>query len=138
MIADLPIYRRDEKMGEFMVVFDKQTIEQIVQKFFKRKKTGNVNEMHETPLEGVYMYESFITDKERGIVPPKGFKKVPDGSWFGSYKVDNDEVWNEFIKTGEFKGFSVEGMFDLQPVKMNKISVVSDLHDFIDSFFVNK
>ena len=54
------------------------------------------------------------------------------------FKIDNDEVWNEFIKTGEFKGFSVEGMFDLQPVKMNKISVVSDLHDFIDSFFVNK
>lgn len=139
MIADLPIYRRDEKMGEYMVVFDKTTIEQIAQKFAKRKKNSNVNEMHATPLDGVYMYESFITDVERGIVAPKGFKKVPDGSWFGSYKVDNDDVWNNFIKTGDFKGFSVEGFFDLQPIKMQKISYLQDINNHIDKLFsVNK
>ena len=41
---------------------------------------------------------------------PKGFEDLPDGSWFGSYKVDNEAVWND-IKAGTFKGFSVEGMF---------------------------
>ena len=132
MIADLPIYRNDPKMGEFMVVFDAPTIEQIVQKFFKRDMSRNVNEMHDTPIEGVYMYESFITDKSRGILAPKGFKDVPDGSWFGSYKVDNDDVWEDFIKTGEFKGFSVEGMFDLQPMKMRATNHLEDFKKWLD------
>ena len=131
MIADLPIYRNTPEMGEFMVKFDAQTIEQIVQKFFKGKKTGNVNEMHDDPLDGIYMYESFITDKSRGISAPKGFKDIADGSWFGSYKVDNQEVWDNFIKTGEFKGFSVEGLFDLTPVKMKKENHLEEFGKFL-------
>ena len=31
--------------------------------------------------------------------------------WYGIYKVDNRPVWNEFIKTGKVKGFSIEGYF---------------------------
>ena len=29
----------------------------------------------------------------------------------GAVKVDNDEVWNEYVKTGKVKGFSIEGYF---------------------------
>ena len=29
----------------------------------------------------------------------------------GSVKVDNDEVWNDYVKTGKVKGFSIEGYF---------------------------
>jgi hypothetical protein len=60
------------------------------------------------------MFESFIVDNQRGIKAPKGFEDVPEGSWFGSYKVENDLVWS-MVKEGKFQGFSVEGMFDLQP-----------------------
>jgi len=117
MLADLPIYRRSEKMGEFYVVFDKFQIEKIVQRFMKNGFTDNVNKMHDAKqtVDGVYMYESFIVDSQRGVRPPVGFEDAPEGSWFGSYKVDNEDVWNNFIKTGEFKGFSVEGVFDLVP-----------------------
>jgi hypothetical protein len=135
MVADTPIYRKSEKMGEFMVVFDKSTIEKIVQKFFKNKNTSNVNEMHETSIEDVFMFESFITDKQRGILAPKGFKNIPDGSWFGSYKVDNEEVWNEFIKTGQFKGFSVEGVFGLEPMKMATHVESNKFSDWLDATF---
>jgi hypothetical protein len=117
MLADLPIYRRSEKMGEFYVVFDKFQIEKIVQRFMKNGFTDNVNKMHDAKqtVDGVYMYESFIVDYQRGIRPPVGFEDAPEGSWFGSYKVDNEDVWNNFIKTGELKAFSVEGVFDLVP-----------------------
>ena len=60
-------------------------------------------------VDGVYMFESFIINSQR-MPAPEGFEDLPDGSWFGSYKVDNEAVWNE-IKAGTFKGFSVEGMF---------------------------
>lgn len=132
MIADLPIYRRNEKMGEFYVVFDKIQIEKIVQRFMKKGYHDNVNKMHDGSqvVDGVFMYESFITDSQRGILAPKNFNNIPDGSWFGSYKVENDEIWNEFIKTGEFKGFSVEGLFDMIP---ERTALESEIIDIIKS-----
>jgi hypothetical protein len=116
MVADLPIYRRDEQNGEYYVTFDSDTIVKIAQKYFKQKFTSNVNLMHDpaAQVQGVYMFESFIVDSKRGINTPKGFDTLPDGSWFGSFKVDNQEIWDTFIKTGQFKGFSVEGVFRME------------------------
>lgn len=110
MIADLPIYRKDESMGEYYVVFDKETIEKIVMKFFRKGYNSNVNIMHDNKkvVEGVYVFESMFIDHSRGIYPPKGFEDLTDGSWFVSMKVDNKSVWDNIDL---FNGFSVEGIF---------------------------
>ncbi len=110
LIADLPIYRWDEQNGDHYVVFRKPTIEKIVNKFMKQGLNAEINIMHESPTSDVYIFESLLIDKERGINAPDGFQDAPDGSWFVSMRVDNDEVWSE-IKKGTYKGFSVEGMF---------------------------
>ena len=109
MIADLPIYRRDEE-GEYYVMFTKDQIKKIVQRFFKKGYQAKVNIEHGKPAEGVYMFESYIIDRERGVNPPKGFEDVANGSWFGSFKVENEGLWQK-VKDGTFKGFSVEGLF---------------------------
>lgn len=111
MIADQLIYRKDEN-GEYNVFFSKQTIEDIAVKFLKKDYHKNLNLFHDPALsvDGVTIFESFISDSERGIQPMKGFEDCPDGTWFISAKVENDDVWNK-IKTGEVKGFSVEGIF---------------------------
>lgn len=118
MVADLPIYRNDSQYGEHYVMFTKETIEKIVYKFAKQSDNKAVNKMHQESLtaDGVFLFESFIIDKERGILTPKGHEELPDGSWFGSMKVDNDEIWNEFINSGVYRGFSVEGYFKPQPL----------------------
>lgn len=110
MIPDAPIYRNDSH-GEYMVEFSADSIYNIVKKFFKNQNTSNVNRMHQATdkVGDVYMIESFLIDRSR-MAPPVGFEELPDGSWFGSYKVDNTDVWNQ-IKEGKFKGFSIEGMF---------------------------
>jgi len=36
---------------------------------------------------------------------------MPKGTWMVSVKVNNEEVWEEFVKTGRVKGFSIEGYF---------------------------
>ena len=36
---------------------------------------------------------------------------LPLGTWVGSVKVNNDEIWNEFVKTGVVKGFQYRGLF---------------------------
>jgi len=109
MIADLPIYRRDAD-EEYYVTFSAAEIKKIVQRFFKKGYQSKVNVEHSTPVDGVFMFESYIIDREKGIMPPKGFEEVSNGSWFGSFKVENEKIWEE-VKAGTFKGFSVEGLF---------------------------
>ena len=36
---------------------------------------------------------------------------LPKGTWFGLFKIDNDDFWNDYIKQGKVKGVSVEGYF---------------------------
>ena len=132
MIPDLPIYRRDER-GEYYAIFKKETIKALVQKLFKENKHNNFNEQHNAfkILDGVYIYQSFITDAELGISAPSGFENVADGTWFIAAKVENDEAWAKVKKEGLLKGFSVEGVFDLEPYKfkkMNKINLESVIH----------
>ena len=132
MIPDLPIYRRDER-GEYYAIFKKETIKALVQKLFKENKHNNFNEEHNAfkILDGVYIYQSFITDAELGISAPSGFENVADGTWFIAAKVENDEAWAKVKKEGLLKGFSVEGVFDLEPYKfkkMNKINLESVIH----------
>lgn len=111
MVANMPIYRRDNQRGEYFVMFKADTIRKIVEKYFRNKFTSNVNMNHANVTDGVYVIESMLIDKSRGIVTPKGHDELPDGSWFVSMKVDNNDVWNNFIKTGTLTGFSVEGTF---------------------------
>ena len=66
-----------------------------------------------------------------GVNAPKGFENLPDGTWFGFVKVENDKIWNEYVKTGKLKGFSVEGNFS-EKVNFsteNNNTIMSDLKE---------
>lgn len=116
MIADMLIYRNRNGF-EYYTVFDKTTILSIVQKFFKKGFIHNFNIQHDPNQQksGITVFESFIVDRERGVMPMKGFEDVTDGSWFLTAKVEDDDTW-EKVKNGEVKGFSVEGIFNQLPV----------------------
>lgn len=113
MVADTLIYRRDQT-GEYNVFFSASTIKEIALKFAKKGYAKNLNMFHDPnlPADGVTIFNSFVSDKSIGIMPMAGFEDLPDGSWFISAKVENDEIWNK-IKAGEVKGFSVEGNFSV-------------------------
>jgi hypothetical protein len=123
MIADMPLYRKDDKLGEYLVVFDKAAIQCIVEKFSAKGYLKNFNLFHDQQqqVSDVTIFNSFISDKELGIPPMTGFEDVADGSWFISAKVNNGEVWKK-VKEGMIKGFSVEGLFTYVPVKRIKMS----------------
>ena len=127
MVADMPIYRRDAVRGEYYVVFDKDSIFKIAKKWARSNKYDSVNAHHKTPIEeGVSLFESYIVDRERGVMPPKGYEDVANGSWFVSYLIDNDDVWAK-VKAGEFKGFSVEGVFDFVSEVDEEMKVIEEL-----------
>jgi hypothetical protein len=127
MLADTPIYRNDGN-GEYYVVFSKDTIKKIAQKYFKKGYQNNVNLMHDSGqvMDGVTMFESWIVDEKRGVKPMKGFEDVNDGSWFGSFKVENDDVWN-MVKDGKIKGFSVEGIFNYSKPMTKEEKMMEDI-----------
>lgn len=124
MIADLPLYRKDDQLGEYYVIFDKQAIRTIVEKFAAKGYMQNFNLFHDekSKVTDVTIFNSFISDAELGIMPLKGFEDVADGSWFISAKVNNEDVWNR-VKSGEIKGFSVEGLFTYVPMIKPKLTV---------------
>jgi hypothetical protein len=115
MVANQRIKRFDKKRGEYEVFFSPATIKKIAIKLAKKGFQNNVNLMHsaDMKLEGITLFEIFQSDKERGIMPIKGFEDLADGSLFGSMYVDNDQAW-QLIKEGKVKGFSVEGNFGMK------------------------
>jgi hypothetical protein len=132
MKADLPIVRIDDQGNEFYVVFRKDTIKDIVFKYMQNGYNANTNLMHDPRqlAEGVYLFESLLIDSKRGIKAPEGFEDAPDGSWWGSMKVDNDEIW-DMIKNGTFRGFSVEGIFKQSRKATMEQEIVEKIKDLL-------
>ena len=117
--ADYPIYRIDSDGYEYYLVFEKDTIRKMAQKYFRDYCQNNTSVMHDGSLvDGIELVQFFIKDSEKGITP-QGFEHVSDGSLFAEYQVTNEDLWNS-IKEGVFKGFSLEGFFSHEIVKLNK------------------
>jgi hypothetical protein len=113
MIAEQPIYRKDEDGTEYYVKFTAESIARIVNKLAKSGKplSFNLNHDDNLPVKGAYLLSHFIIDSKLGIKTPDGFTPAPDGSWFGYVKIEDDAVW-DMAKSGEIRGFSVEGYFN--------------------------
>ena len=120
IVADLPIYRKVEEpkgsgiFKEFYVVYKKETNMQILQKYMLDGNQRKVKLTHDTTdlSKGVFVFEVFISDASRGIKQPEAFD-LPDGTIFCSMKINNDDIWKK-VKSGEVKGVSLEGFFDLE------------------------
>lgn len=139
MVADMPIYRKDEEFGEYYAVFNAPTIEKIAIKYYQKGFQSNVNLMHDGDMivEGATMFESWIVNRELGKMPMKGYEDVSDGSWFGSFKVTNDKVWG-MVKDGLIKGFSVEGLFQYKPKKqeMSEEQILAKIQDLLSQISI--
>ena len=113
---DQLIYRVDENGNEFEMFFSAETIKDFSQNFFQSGFQLNSKLEHDETIENVTFVESWL------VADPKKDKSAayglsyPVGSWLVSMKVDNDDIWNNYIKTGELKGFSIDGMVELEEV----------------------
>lgn len=109
------IYRKNGDV-EFNIVFSEDTIKELSHNFFKSGFQLNSKLEHETPIEGVTFVESWIVENSDIDKSANFGMKYPKGTWMATMKVDNDEIWNDYIKTGKLQGFSVDAMVDLQEV----------------------
>lgn len=111
MRADFPIYRRDDRLGEYYIIYKPETIRLMAEKYLAESRQNDVNVMHSTDVDGVQMVQWFI--KGDGV-SVNGFDDIADGSLFAEFHIVNDKVW-EAVREGTFRGFSLEGYFDLAP-----------------------
>jgi len=110
LIPDKPIYRNGSE-GEYYIFFSKDTIVKASQMFLQNGKQSNSTLEHSKALNGLTLVESWIVeDKAKDKTALYGLD-VPVGTWMGSVKVNNEDVWNEYVKTNKVKGFSIEGYF---------------------------
>jgi len=110
LIPNKPIYRKSGE-DEYHIFFSKDTITKASQMYLQNGNQSNSTLEHDSQLKGLTLVESWIVeDKQKDKTALYGLD-VPVGTWMGSVKVDNDEVWNSYVKTGKVKGFSIEGYF---------------------------
>lgn len=115
---DQLIYRVDEDGNEFEMFFSAETIKDFSQNFFQSGFQLNSKLEHDEPIEGVTFVESWLVENPKVDKSAAFGLEYPKGSWLVSMKVDNDDIWNNYIKTGELKGFSIDGMVELEEVTL--------------------
>jgi len=123
LIPNRPIYRNQDG-EEFYVYFSKSTIEKAMQLYLKKGNQGNATLEHDGKIQGLTLVESWIkVDAEKDKSAAYGMND-PVGTWYVSMKVDNDEIWNEYVKSGKVKGFSIEGFFADKTTEMSKEEII--------------
>lgn len=106
MRANYPIYREMDGRS-FFITHSPELIREMAEKYFINGYQNNVDTQHNgVDEEGCNLVQFFIKDTDKGV-NPVGFEEVENGSLFGEWHITNDEVW-EKVKSGEFKGFSIE------------------------------
>ena len=110
LVPNKPIYRRSGE-DEYYIYFSKDTVEKASQMYLMQGNQNNSTLEHQYELNGLSLVESWIVEDKVHDKSVKYGMDLPIGTWVGSVKVNNDKVWNEFVKTGKVKGFSIEGYF---------------------------
>jgi hypothetical protein len=135
LIPDKSIYRRNEKNEEYYIYFSKDTVRKASELFFKRSNHKNATFEHKDKIGGVTFVESWIVEnKDKDKTALYGMD-VPVGTWMVSAKIDDDELYAK-AKSGEVKGFSIEGYFadryEMSRANDKKLEIIEALKDLLD------
>ena len=110
LIPDKPIYR-NQNGEEFHVYFSKRTVRRAMELFFKFGNQNNSTLEHEHKLNGLSVVESWIVESKENDKSNLYSLDVPVGTWMVSVKVENEAIWDEWVKEKKVSGFSIEGFF---------------------------
>ena len=110
LIPNKKIYRNSGK-EEYYIFFSEDTVRKASELFLMNGNQNNSTLEHNIELQGMSVVESWIIEDEVHDKSRKYGLEMPMGTWMASIKVNNDEIWEEFVKTKRVKGFSIEGFF---------------------------
>lgn len=131
LIPDKPIYRNDPENGEYNIVFPAETIQAAAYDFIRRGNSNNSTIEHTLDLgsDAVSVVESWIIEDTTQDKSRKYGFNEPVGSWMVSMKIHDDAIW-KMAKAGEIEGFSIDGIFNLNEIKMSEQNTQSKWEQF--------
>lgn len=118
-----PIYRNNNG-NEYYIEFDEDTIRDLSYNFFRSSSHKNSTIEHESPIEGITFVESWIVDDPKNDKGNAIGLSYPKGSWLATMKVDSDEIWQNYVKSGKVLGFSIDAIIKLEEMSETKLSKV--------------
>ena len=139
---DKLIYRFNEQTKEeYSITVSEETILELQQDYIKQSNQNYSTLEHDgRELDGITFTEHWIVEDskiDKSALHNFEFKK---GSWVTVAKIENDTLWNDYIKTGEVMGFSIDAMVHLEEVNLNKQEMSENKNviaqfakDFIDA-----
>ena len=103
LVPNKNIYRRNGE-DEYYIFFSDETVRKASELFLMRGNQNKSTLEHQAELYGLSVVESWIIEDDVHDKSRKYNMDLPVGTWMVSMKVNNDEVWNNYVKTGLVKG----------------------------------
>lgn len=115
------IYRYDQQTKEeYYITVSAETILELQQDYIKKSNQNYSTLEHDgKELDGISFTEHWIVEDskiDKSALHGLSFKK---GSWVTVAKIENDTLWNDYIKTGDVMGFSIDAMVHLEEINLN-------------------
>ena len=137
LIPNKKIFRIDGEGKPYEVFFKPETIEKLAQGYLKKGYQAKSTLEHDKKVSGVTLVESWIKTSKLDKSNSYGLN-LPIGTWVGMMKIDNDKIWDDYVKNGEVKGFSIEGLFTHDLVKASKENVLEDILNEEAEYLLNE
>lgn len=131
---------RNQGGEEFNIRFGAETIKQLCYAFTINQNNSNSTIEHDIKqkTEGVTFVENWIVRDEKTDTSLSFGLKPKKDSWMSVAKIDNDEIWNDYVKTGKVQGFSIDAMLSLEEVKLSKNQTTSGLDIWFKDSMITK
>ena len=131
LIPDKKILRVDGEGNPYHVFFSKETVKKLAQNYLMKKYTDKATLEHDATIKNVNLVESWVKDGKLDKSNNYGLN-LPEGTWVGMFKITSDTIWNDYVKTGKVKGFSVEALLEHKLIKASIIDLEKDIEQLSD------
>lgn len=111
LIPNKPILRRDDDGNEFYAYLTAQTVERSAHLYQHQGLQNKSTLEHQVKIDGVTLVETWLVDDPEKDKTRAYMDALPKGTWAGVMKVENEQIWSEYVKTGRVHGFSIEGKY---------------------------
>jgi hypothetical protein len=127
LIPDKKILRLQEDGTPYYVYLKPETIQKLSEKYLQSKYNDQVTIEHQKAISDISLVESWIVASRTKDKSAMFGLSLPVGTWAGTMKVNNDKIWNEFVKTKKLSGFSIEGIFSHKEVNASKLDLEKEI-----------
>lgn len=127
LIPNQIINRYSDTLGEYQVIFEKDTISKLAHSFFDSNyhKNSWYNHDKQERVEGTKVIESWVTvDEDKDKAAALGFEDLPEGTWMILMQL-SDQAWEKYVESGKVGGFSIDSIMSLEKMELKESNLIN-------------